>query len=235
MRYLVLSFIGTLVLCGVALAAPIKATDASGTVVFKIRTGHANQGTEEYKISDADSRHVLTSTIRLRKLGEQILSVQEETLASNWSPLHYSLKTTMGREQRESEVNCLAGGVRMRTEYEGKIKDKSVGLSSPALVMDNVVPSHFQVLIKEYNALHAQQPLTFQLLVPQLPAEFTGVMSRAGSETGTLESRRVTLQKYVLSTRGLSLQIWADDHDQLMRVYLPEQDTEFVRVGFHLD
>lgn len=234
MRVLMLSLIGTLVLSGAAFAAHAKSLDSAGTVTFNIRAGRSNQGTEEYKISNNNLQHILTSTVRLRKLGEQIVSTQEETLTADWSPLHYSLKTTVGKEQRTTEAHVLAGGVRMRTESEGKTKDKSVGLNSPALVMDNVVPSHFQILVNQYNALHAQQPLTFQLLVPQIPTEFSGTLSRAGSEAGTLNHRSLRLQKYVLQTRGLNLQIWADDQGRLMRVYLPEQDTEFVRTGFKL-
>lgn len=232
MRLISLLILGSFILFSTAFAAPKKSAASTETVVFNIRNGRSNQGKEEYKLSTNNAKHVLTSTVQLQKLGEKIVSTEEEILAANWSPLHYSLKTSIGSEQRSSEASVTAGGVRMHTEFQGKTKDKSIGLNSPALVMDNVVPSHFQVLLYQYGALHAQNPVQFQLLVPQIPTQFSGTLSTAGSDTGTLRDRRVQLRKYVLQTRGLKLEIWADTHGQLMRVYLPEQDTEFVRVGF---
>jgi hypothetical protein len=205
---------------------------APETIIFKMKTHGKDQGSEEYKISGIGAKHVLTSTVRLQKLGQQVLSTQHETLAADWSPLDYSLKTTMGQSQRSTEASVSAGAIHMKTEAQGEKKDQSVALTAPAWVIDNVVPSHFQVLINQYNALRAQKPVQFQLLVPQVPTHFTGTLSSVGTDTGTLNARRVQLRKYVLETKGLDLQIWADNSGQLMRVYLPQQDTEFIRAGF---
>jgi hypothetical protein len=103
------------------------------------------------------------------------------------------------------------------------------------LIFDNIVPSQFQVLVKQYNALHVQQAVQFQFLVPQILGQFTGTLKPAGADTGTLVDHKVALKKYVLETRGLDLEIWADGQGQLMRVYLPARDTEFFRANFKMN
>jgi hypothetical protein len=211
-----------------------KNSTADG-VSFNIRMGQADKGTEEYKISSSKGGYLLTSTVHLQKLGEHVFSQQQQTLASDWSPLHYSLKTTMARDQRSSEASIAGGKVTMHSESGKDVKEKTIDLHSPSVVFDNVAPSQFQVLIKQYSAMHGRQPLQFQLLAPQVLGEFSATLRPAGPDTGTLRNHKVPLEKYILETRGLNLEIWTDSQGQLMRVYLPARDTEFLRAGFSLE
>jgi hypothetical protein len=234
MRSVTSFLLGLLFLAGYALAEKPKSSDAA-TIKFHIRIGQTDKGTEEYKIVRGKGGYLLTSTVHLRMYGEPVSSEQQQRLAPNWSPLLYTLKTTMAQEQRTTEASIGNGKVKMHSESGTDVKDKTIDLQSPALVFDNIVPSQFQVLVKQYNALHAQQAVQFQLLVPQILGQFSGTLQPAGADTGMLGNRRVLLKKYVLETRGLILEIWADGQGQLMRVYLPARDTEFFRVNFRMN
>jgi hypothetical protein len=223
-----------LFLAGFVFAEKPKNSDAA-TITFTIRIGQTDKGTEEYKIVRSKGGYLLTSTVHLRKYGEPVSSEQQQRLAPDWSPLLYTLKTTMAQEQRTTGASIANGKVQMHTESGTDVKDKTIELQSPALVFDNIVPSQFQVLVNQYNALHAQQAVQFQLLVPQILGQFSGTLQPAGTGTGMVGDQRVLLKKYVLETRGLSLEIWADGQGQLMRVYLPARDTEFFRTNFKMN
>lgn len=233
MRSVTVILIGALLCVGYGFGEKQKSSDPT-TVTFHIRIGQADQGTEGYKIVHSQGGYLLTSTVNLRKYGEPIFSEQQQRLASDWSPLQYTLKTTIAQNQRTSGASIANGKVAMHSESGAEAKDKTIALQSPTLVFDNIVPSQFQVLVKQYNALHAQQAVQFQLLVPQILGQFTGTLKPAGADTGTLGDHKVALKKYVLETRGLDLEIWTDSQGQLMRVYLSARDTEFVRTDFRM-
>lgn len=203
-------------------------------VTFKIYMGKSDQGTETYKIAKSENRYVLTSTVHVRKYGEPIFSEQKQELAADWSLLHYSFKTKMAKEQRMSEASMGKGKIEMRSDYGSEVKSKTVDLRSPALVFDSIVPSQFQVLVKEYIAFNVQQPVEFQMLMPQVTAEFTGTLSQSGADKGMLNDHALDLRKYTLRSRGQQLDIWADSKGELMRVSLPAKRTEFVRSGFKM-
>ncbi|HLJ28134.1 MAG TPA: hypothetical protein VKY85_15590 [Candidatus Angelobacter sp.] len=234
MRSVTPLLLGLLLFSGYGFAEKPKNSDAA-TITFDIRIGQNDKGTEEYKIVHSKGGYLLTSTVHLRKYGETVSSEQQQRLAADWSPLGYSLKTTMTREQRTTEASIANGKVKMHSESGADVKDKTIDVQSPTLVFDNIVPSQFQVLVKQYNALHSQHAVQFQLLVPQILGQFSGTFQAAGSGSGTLGDHKVVLEKYILETRGLSLEIWADGQGQLMRVYLPARDTEFVRTDFRMN
>lgn len=234
MRSVTLTLIGALLCVGYGFGEKQKSSDPT-TVTFHIRIGTADQGTEGYKIVHSQDGYLLTSTVNLRKYGEPIFSEQQLGLAPDWSPLQYTLKTTIAQNQRTSQASIANGKVTMHSESGAEVKDKTIDLQSPSLIFDNVVPSQFQVLVKQYNALHVQQTVQFQFLVPQVLGQFTGTLKPAGADTGTLGDHKVALKKYVLETRGLELEIWTDGQGQLMRVYLPARDTEFFRANFKMN
>jgi hypothetical protein len=233
MRSVTPVLIAALLFVGYGFGEKQKSSDPA-TVTFNIRIGHTDQGTEGYKIVHSQGGYLLTSTVNLRKYGEPIFSEQQQRLASDWSPLQYTLKTTIAQSQRTSGASIANGKVVMHSESGPEAKDKTIELQSPTLVFDNIVPSQFQVLVKQYNALHAQQAVQFQFLVPQILGQFTGTLKPAGADNGTLGNRKVLLKKYILETRGLNLEIWADSQGQLMRVYLPARNTEFIRTDFRM-
>lgn len=233
MRSFMPFLLGWLLFAGYGAGQAPKSSSAA-TTTFDIRIGQTDKGKEEYRIVHSQGGYLLTSTVHLRKYGESLSSEQQERLASDWSPLDYTLKTTMDKEQRITRASIGKGKVSMHSESGADVKDKTVDLQSPTVIFDNVVPSEFQVLVRQYNALHAQHPVQFQLLVPQVLGQFSGTLAAAGTDAGILGNQQVRLEKYVLETRGLSVEIWTDSDGQLMRVYLPARDTEFVCTGFRM-
>jgi hypothetical protein len=236
MRFLTLSLILSCALAGQLMSETAKKADAaSADATFNMYMGRFDKGTETFKIAKKNSRYVLTSTVSLQKYGETISSEQEQELASDWSPLHYVLKTKMAKQERTTEASVVSKKIQMHSASGSDVKNKTVDLHSPALIFDSVAPSQFQVLMNEYTAAHIQQPLNFQLLVPQVMAEFSGTVTPSGSDKGTLKEHPVELRKYTLVSRGANLQIWTDKKGALMRVSLPSKRTEFVREGFKMD
>lgn len=225
-----LSSTGQLTFAQTAKAA--KATPE--TASFAMYMGHRDKGTETFTVAGNDKGYLLTSTVHLRKYGEQVSSQQQQELAADWSLLHYSMMTRMAQEERKTEASAAQGRIQMRSEYGRDVKNKTVELHSPALIFDSIVPSQFQVLIKEYNAFNVQQPLVFQLLAPQVMGEFSGTLTQSGTDKGTLNNRPLDLRKYTLDARGAALQIWTDKKGDLMRVSLPMKNTEFIRTGFKM-
>lgn len=234
MRSVTPLLIGALLFVGYSFCEKQKSSDPT-TVTFHIRIGQTDQGTEGFKIVHSQGGYLLTSTVSVRKYGEPVFSEQQQRLASDWSPLQYTLKTTIAQNKRTSAASVANGKVVMHSESGAELKDKTIDLQSPTLVFDNIVPSQFQVLVKQYNALHVQQAVQFQFLVPQILGQFTGTLKPAGADTGTLGDHKVALKKYVLETRGLNLEIWTDSEGLLMRVYLSARDTEFVRTDFRMN
>lgn len=212
---------------------PAKASDSTAT--FNIRMGHGNAGTETFTVAKNGKGYLLTSTVHLREYGEPLFSQQTQQLTADWSPLHYTLFTEMAKEHRTTEASIAKGKVQMHSASGSDVKDKIIDLRSPSLVLDSVIPSQFQVLINEYNAAHAKQSLEFQMLMPQVMAEFSGTVIPAGTDKGTLNRQPVTLNHYRLLSRGNDLHIWTDSTGQLMRVSLRTRNTEFVRAGFQMD
>jgi len=233
MRSVTSILLGLLLLAGYVIGEKTKSSNAA-TVTFTMRMGRTDQGTEEYKIVHNQGGYLLTSTVHLRKYGEAVFSEQQQRLAPDWSPVAYNLKTTMAQEQRTTGASIANGTIKMHSESGADVKEKTIDQQPPTLVFDNILPSQFQVLVKQYTVLHTQHAVQFQLLVPQILGEFSGTLQAAGTDTGTLDDHRVVLKKYILETRGLSLEIWADSHSRLMRVYLPTRDTEFVRTNFKM-
>lgn len=212
---------------------PAKTSDSTAT--FDIRLGHGDSGTETFTVAKTAKGYLLTSTVHLREYGEPLFSQQTQELAADWSPLHYTLFTKMAKEHRTTEASVARGKVQMHSASGSDVKDKVIDLHSPSLVLDSVVPSQFQVLINEYNAAHAKQPLEFQMLMPQVMAEFAGTVIPAGTDKGTLNKQPVALKHYRLLSRGNDLHIWTDGAGQLMRVSLRSRNTDFVRTGFQMD
>src|SRR5579864_2224733 len=174
--------LGLLLLAACAIGEKAKSSNAA-TVTFTMRIGRTDQGTEEYRIVRNKGGYLLTSTVHLRKYGETVSSEEQQRLASDWSPLDYSLKTTMAGEHRTTEASIANGKVKMHSESGADVKDRTIDLQSPSLVFDNIVPSQFQVLIKQYQALHAQRAVQFQLLVPQILTQFSGTLQVTGTDT----------------------------------------------------
>jgi pimeloyl-ACP methyl ester carboxylesterase len=78
-------------------------------------------------------------------------------------------------------------------------------------------------------------PWALTLLVPQAQAAIPGKVSRGGEEPATLNGKSVRVQKYTLEFANLMEEFWADaTTNELMRVHVPIQDVELVRVGFAL-
>lgn len=214
--------------------SPTTAHTAHSSVTFTMDMGAGDKGTETYKLVSEKSRHLLTSTVHLRKYGEPIVSEQQQELTADWRPVRYFLKTRMAKEERATQASVTSGKIQMRSSSGSDVKDKTLDLRSPAVVFDNVVPSQFQILMNEYNAFHVKQPLEFQMLAPQVMAEFSGTLVMAGKDKGALNQRPVELRRYALTSRGMNLAIWTDTRGQLMRVSLPKK-AEFVREGFKMD
>jgi dienelactone hydrolase len=72
------------------------------------------------------------------------------------------------------------------------------------------------------------------LVVPQKLLALDATLSRAGSDTGILSGKEVSVRKYVLKMAAGSAQIWTDEQNQVLGAYFGQADIEYLHAGFAL-
>jgi predicted alpha/beta-hydrolase family hydrolase len=72
------------------------------------------------------------------------------------------------------------------------------------------------------------------LVVPQKLLALDATLSRAGSDTGILAGKEVSVRKYVLKMAAGSAQIWTDDQNQVLGAYFDQADIEYLHADFAL-
>jgi uncharacterized protein len=78
-------------------------------------------------------------------------------------------------------------------------------------------------------------PGTFDAIVPSGMTHFEAKVTKVGRAEGTLAGKPLKLIKYAIAGGGPELDVWTDEASgDLMRMYVPSQDVEYVRDGFVL-
>jgi pimeloyl-ACP methyl ester carboxylesterase len=209
----------------------------AGTVVaqdsnrFRLRIGKAVTGIEEYKVTRTADGYRVAGTSHTERAGGSLDATHDETLAPDHTLLRYKLEA--GGNQvieawRDGET------IQLKVSAGGQEQAKTVPYAAAAVVLDNMVTAHFQVVLDRIgDGTEPVVPFTF--VVPQAMAAIGGKVSRGGEEAGTLNGKPVRVRKYVLEIAALMEEFWAETGtNRLMRVYVPMQDVELVREGFAL-
>jgi pimeloyl-ACP methyl ester carboxylesterase len=202
---------------------------------FRITVGqNVVTGTEQFRIARTPQGTHITGTIHNQRPGAAVDGVEDETLAADGGLVRYRLEVTVAGAVQTIDAWRDGDSVRMRASAGGQILDKAAPFSAPrSLVLDNLVVSHFQVLLDLLARPNPRAETDWWLYVPQALTAVRGTVAAATADRGTLDGRPLALRKVALDAAGTLVNVWADAAtNRLMRVTVPIQQVEIVREGF---
>jgi pimeloyl-ACP methyl ester carboxylesterase len=209
----------------------LLAQEPANRFLIKVRGG-ALTGSEEYQIERTGTGYRLTSKSALNQMGRESELKQEQTLRSDWGFEHYMLQASMMGQTQMIEASLDGPQVKMRVGMGAETKSQTVPLRPRAIVLDNVIVSHYQVLL---NMIGPDAEATGEIfaLVPQVLAGVRGKLSAPQNDAGTLNGKPIKLRKYTLELANVLMEFWAEaESNRLMRISVPMQNVELVREGF---
>ncbi|HET7790902.1 MAG TPA: alpha/beta hydrolase [Gemmatimonadales bacterium] len=213
-------------------AATLAATWQAPADRFRIAVGNGIiTGNETYRIERSADGVRITGTTTLVRAGAPITMTQAETLAADLSLRHYRLEVTAPSGPQTIDATRAGDSVALHAVANGQTPSKTLPAGALALVLDNLVVSHFQVLL-DLAALHPADT-AWQIVVPQAFAVLPGALKREGSAAGTLDGKPVQLEKLSLVVGGNLVEVYAEaGTHRLMRAAVPIQHLEMTREGF---
>jgi fermentation-respiration switch protein FrsA (DUF1100 family) len=230
-----------LVLAG---SAPLFAQAAPESTTFKITQTNpvvstsTISGKEGYKISATAEGYTISSHLWVAEGETPVLSAIEEHLGPDWSLRSYAFDATVGGIKQKFEARVDGGKVKMQVTGEQMNPQRTVDVSANMVVLDNFVPSNFQVLLNEFSAASGHTPRVnpedVLLLVPQRLLALKGKISRNGVDTGHFDGKQIPVNKFLLQAPGVTAEIWANAKNQLLGVYFAQPDIEYLQDHFDL-
>lgn len=189
--------------------------------------GGVISGTEEYTIAATADGYTLRSTshvVRPAPAGPLDVT-QALTLGRDWSLVRYRLDVATTGTPQTIEAWRDGDTIRIQAAAGERGQHTQVPRGAHALVLDNLVVSHYQVLVSLFETTPAvERDQDWQFVVPQV---VTAVRGRVTSEAGP-----GGLRHYAIDVAGTLVEAWADSSGRLMRVSVPLQQVEMVRDGF---
>lgn len=218
--------VGTVALLGSTLGA-------AETNRFRLQVGASMSGTDEYTIARTADGFVVAGNSRRTAGGQTIEMKLGQSLAPDRSLRRYALQTTTPSGQQTVDALRDGGTVEMKVVATGSPRSRKVPFTPGAVLLDNLVTAHFQLLLDQIGGKPPTEPMTF--LVPQALVAVPGKVALEGEEAGTLDGKPVRVKKYSIELPGVLELVWAEaEANLLMRVEVPLQKVEMVREGFAL-
>lgn len=206
---------------------------AAETNRFRLQVGASMSGTDEYTIARTADGFVVAGNSRRTAGGQTIEMKLGQNLAPDRSLRRYALQTTTPSGQQTVDALRDGGTVEMKVVATGSPRSRKVPFTPGAVLLDNLVTVHFQLLLDQIGGKPPTEPMTF--LVPQALVAVPGKVALEGEEAGTLDGKPVRVKKYSIELPGVLELVWAEaEANLLMRVEVPLQKVEMVREGFAL-
>ncbi|HEX7581092.1 MAG TPA: alpha/beta fold hydrolase [Thermoanaerobaculia bacterium] len=206
---------------------------AAETNRFRLQVGASMSGTDEYTIARTADGFVVAGNSRRTAGGQTIEMKLGQNLAPDRSLRRYALQTTTPSGQQTVDALRDGGTVEMKVVATGSPRSRKVPFTPGAVLLDNLVTAHFQLLLDQIGGKPPTEPMTF--LVPQALVAVPGKVALEGEEAGTLDGKPVRVKKYSIELPGVLELVWAEaEANLLMRVEVPLQKVEMVREGFAL-
>jgi hypothetical protein len=221
-----------LVIASLAVINPLAMAQEQ-TNKFLVRVNGATQRTEEYTIARSAAGYKLKSKARWQQ-ARQVLE-QDQLLEPDLTLKRYTLMAADANGIQTIEAAREKDKVRMTVRLPNKEPQTfKVPWAPRMVVLDNMVVSHFQVLLDSFAGKPPAPDWGF--LVPQQLALLPGSVTLLPREQpATLNGQALTVRKYSVNAGGLIMEFWADPATaRLMRVWVPTQRVEFIREGFVL-
>jgi len=195
--------------------------------------GGALSGWEEFTIvAMAQGGFEVSGRGEINRGGTRIDMVQSAALAADRGPGHYRLSATVGGALQRIEAWREGDTVRMRASAGGQERTASAAADARTLLLDNLVVSHFQLLLDRYLAEPAESRADdWIFIVPQALTAIRGRVTPGPEGTGTLDGQAVAVQRFTLEAGGQLVELEAAG-GRLLRAAVPVQRVELVREGY---
>jgi hypothetical protein len=210
---------------------------AQAPVRFHISvSGGVVSGTEEFTLTAmAPGGYTLTGRGAYSRGGQPVEMVQNTMLAADRGPGHYRLTVTIAGTSQTIEAWREGDTVRIRAAAGGQEHTAAVHVDARTLYLDNLVPSHFQVLLDRYLAEpEASRAAEWTLVVPQALTAVRGRITPQGEADGVLGAVAIRVRRYRLETGGVVVELAATADGRLLSATVPAQRVEIVREGYAL-
>lgn len=239
-----MKYAGVILAAWAAIASSLAQAPATPSGTFQITQTNpvistsTISGKQEYKIVPAADGYTVSSHLWVAEGETPVLAEVEENLGSDWSLRHYVFNGLVGGIKQKFEASLDGGKVHMQVTGERMNPQRWTELGPNTVVLDNFVPSNFQVLLNRFAAAAARTPglnsLEFNLIVPQRLLALKGTLSRSGSDSGILDGHLTELTKYILQAPGVKAEVWANEQNRLLGVYFAGPDIEYLENHFDL-
>jgi len=127
----------------------------------------------------------------------------------------------------------------MRVTAEGKTTEQAYFLSQTAFVLDDYFFSTREVLLWRYLASSCKprpageecelQRSRFAVLIPRRRTSSQVFIEFKGYETMPLNGRPQRLRHFLMQTEGPDWHMWLDSDQKLVRISIPDTNTEILR------
>lgn len=195
--------------------------------------------TENFSVQQDNGISVVKS--RLQETGSSAAAGQKselqmtgsgELVRYDWSDGNGSLVVTPKNEFLLEKITATASA---------KAAEQPFLMPSTSAILDNNFFVHREVLAWRYLATNCQtqngalkcqqEPLEFGVLIPQDRTSMRVRMELVGREKVTIRGTERELMRLNLKSESYAWALWVDDKDQfkLMRVLIPDDNTEVVR------
>jgi len=217
---------------GIGLGAPAGAQQATR---FRISAGGgALSGWEEFTITAmAPGGFQVSGQGEINRGGQLIAMVHTAALAANRGPGHYRLSATIGGVTQRIEAWREGDTVRMRASAGDQEHTGNAAADARTLLLDNLVVSHFQILLDRYLAEPADaRDGDWTFIVPQALTAVRGRITPGADGSGTLDGQPVSVRRLTLEVGGQLVELEATADGRLLRAAVPVQRVELVRDGY---
>jgi pimeloyl-ACP methyl ester carboxylesterase len=214
---------------------PGTGANAQQPIRFRISVaGGVVSGWEEFTlIAMGPGGFQLTGRAEMTRGSERFELVQNTLLGVDRGPGRYRLTLTARGATQSIESWREGDTVRVRATAGAQEQARSIPVNSRTLFLDNLVASHFQVLLDRYLAEpEASRGGEWTFVVPQALTAVRGTITATGEASGALDGRPVTGRRYALEAGGNVVEITATADGALLRVTVPVQRVELIREGY---
>jgi hypothetical protein len=214
---------------------PGTGASAQQPIRFRIAVaGGVVSGWEEFTlIAMGSGGFQLTGRAEMTRGSERFELVQNTLLGVDRGPGRYGLTLTARGTTQSIESWREGDTVRVRATAGAQEQARSIPVNSRTLFLDNLVASHFQVLLDRYLAEpEASRGGEWTFVVPQALTAVRGTITATGEATGALDGRPITGRRYALEAGGNVVEITATADGALLRVTVPVQRVELIREGY---
>lgn len=232
------------VLTSSALAGGKPATGKTATVVdqgsFAVFQNGQRVGTENFSIRQYADSSVTSSELHVEAgpSGANLDQSSELTLFPNGSISRYEWKQA-GAPHNSATVEPKDQFLTMRVVTDGKTADQPFFLTPDAFVLDDYFFSTREVLLWKYLATACKPrpggdgcDLTrarFAVLIPRRRTSAEVFIEFKGYDDTPLNGRPQHLRHFVMQTEGPEWNLWLDTNHKLLRISIPETNTEVLR------